>query len=143
MKRMGGTAKLVYISETVFPERGLQDLGNQAAGSHDPALFIYPNEMHDMQSPIEGMKNRPYGEPYMAGAWFGCVVAIGSQTEAQEYFLEATGHDIADVLNSRGIARLIDESTGHQRAVIVAFCDWVTEHFWGLEGQEEEALSTR
>jgi len=86
-----------------------------------------------MITPIEGMKTRPYGYDYMAGAWAGLLSWAATVDKFVEEFKAETGYDLRDVLTSRGINKMIDEATGHDKAVVVAWADWVTRNLWGEE----------
>jgi hypothetical protein len=90
-----------------------------------------------MKKPIEGMKTTPYGEDYMAGGWIGLVEWLVTQDWAVSDFKEKTGHDIISIIKARGIDRMIDKATGHDREVITAWADYVTEYHWGIEGDEQ------
>jgi hypothetical protein len=81
--------------------------------------------------PIEGMKTEPYGLPLMSEAWFACVLWAAGKPENLKQFKEETGHDLNDVLKSRGLNKMIDQATGYDRTVIAAWADWVTKNFWG------------
>lgn len=87
--------------------------------------------------PVEGMKKEPYGLPLMLDAWIGLVHwAIGKET-FRERFKKDTGHDFKFLLSRSPIDMMIDKSTGIEREIFVAFCDWVTENLWG-DGTEPE-----
>ena len=84
-----------------------------------------------MKAPIEGMKAQPFGEDYMVGAWLSLVAVTAEQPGALEEFKADSGFDLLTVLRAKGLAAMIESATGHDRAVIVAFCDWVTKNVWG------------
>ena len=83
--------------------------------------------------PITGMTTDHYGLPLMAGAWLGCLITAVDLPGAKDAFMAETGHDLSDVLGAKGLDRLIDESTGRTREVVVAWADWVTKNLWGEE----------
>jgi hypothetical protein len=87
--------------------------------------------------PIDGMQTTPYGMPLMAGAWIDCLLWAAVNDDMARQFNERTGKSL-DALRSKGIARMIDEATGYQRATFIAFADWFTEHVWGEEGKVPE-----
>lgn len=85
------------------------------------------------EPPVEGMSRVPYGLPLMADAWLGCVIWAAGEEECRKNFLDATGYDLNKLLRRHPIEALIDQSTGYERKVILAFFDYVTEFIWGLE----------
>jgi hypothetical protein len=91
------------------------------------------------EPPIEGMKKIPYGwdDNFLCGAFISCVRWALSEDEAIKAFAEKTGTDLWAVIPKSVIDRMIDEATGHRRAVFASFCDWVAEFVWGLDGAEE------
>lgn len=89
-----------------------------------------------MKPPIDGMTTRPYGGDYMVAAWLGCLLAAVGTEGAAAAFKAETGHDIRGTLGARGLDKMVDEATGHDRAVVVAFADWVTRECWGEESAE-------
>jgi len=95
-----------------------------------------------VKPPIDGMKTSPYGPDAMVGAWWGCVLFAVSEAELRARFQKDTGHDINKVLSAGGLDALIEQSTGHGREVVVAFCDWVTIKLWGQESDEDENEKT-
>ena len=77
----------------------------------------------------------------MADAWYSLILTTAGDPETLAGFKADTGHDLRAVLNAGGIAKMIDEATGRDRAVIVAWCDWITKHIWGTV-QDAEAEET-
>jgi len=45
-------------------------------------------------------------------------------------FQEATGHDLS-TLDGSPIDEAISESSGHNKALVTEFLDWVTVNHWG------------
>lgn len=92
--------------------------------------------------PIEGMTTRPYGLPEMAAAWLGLLLWARGVPEIVEKFEREAGHDIA-ALSSTGFDRMIDESKGRDKAVVIAWSDFVTREYWGEVGcQTDEEPTT-
>lgn len=89
-----------------------------------------------MKIPIEGMKTVPMGEDIMIGAWIGLLVWASEKEDIVEDFKRDTGKDIKSFLNRTPIIRMIDEATGYDKDVVIAWADWVTENLWGIEGVE-------
>ena len=86
-----------------------------------------------MNPPIEGMKTRPAGEEYMLPAWASFLSFSLSKKGAIKAFKEETGYDLYSLVRNSPIATMIDEATGYQRTVMVAWADWVTKNYWGEE----------
>ena len=89
--------------------------------------------VRDMIKPIKGMKNTPFGEDFMVGAWIGLTQFLYTKKEYREAFKKETGFDIKSVIDARGIDAMIDQSTGYQKEVMTAWADWITLNFWGTE----------
>jgi len=89
----------------------------------------------DPTPPIEGMTVAPFGLPLMGDAWSACMSWAIGVPEIRAQFKADTGRDIESVANARGIAKAIDEATGHSRAVMLAWLDWATVNVWG-NGEE-------
>lgn len=81
--------------------------------------------------PIAGMKVAPYGLPLMLDAWVGLLHFAIGRPEVRQRFKEETGNDLDDFLGRSALDALIDQATGRDRAMMVAFCDWVTVTYWG------------
>lgn len=81
--------------------------------------------------PIEGMRALPLGMPCMAGAWLGCLLFCSKDPEALAKFKADTGFDLEGLTKATPLEHAIDVATGHERAVVVAFADWVTKNVWG------------
>lgn len=97
-----------------------------------------------MKVPIEGMKALPYGWPLMAGAYMGLLQFLITQPEAREAFKADTGMDVTRALGF-GVSpldRMVDKATGHDKAVVAAFADWVTETQWGDGSDPDEPEPT-
>jgi hypothetical protein len=93
--------------------------------------------------PIEGMTTEPYGLPLMGDAWVSYLLWAAQDTGILMEFTADTGMNL-EALHSQGINRMIDEATGFQRATLIAFADWVTTNYWGIEGDEPtEAVGVR
>lgn len=88
--------------------------------------------------PIEGMKTMPYGLPLMFDFWFACCLWAATDPDLQVGFMMDTGYSIQRIIKARGIDALIDKSTGYDKTVVVAWCDWVTANVWGEEGKVPE-----
>ena len=84
-----------------------------------------------MKPPIKGMKTKPIGHEVMAGAWLGLVAFALSNENYRAAFKEETEIDISDVINSKGINKMIDQATGYQGQAVAKWCDWVTVNLWG------------
>lgn len=86
-----------------------------------------------MRPPILGMKLIPDGidDSVMGGAWAGLVCFAAGEPEMRAAFTKETGHDLACLANLSPLERMIDKATDHDRAVLAAFADWVTERLWG------------
>jgi len=91
--------------------------------------------------PIDGMTTEPYGMPEMGGAWYGCLLWAADKPELVEAFEAETGMTF-DAITSKGLARMIDDSTGRTRATVVAWCDWVTRNFWGEAETRQPAVES-
>jgi len=94
-----------------------------------------------IEPPIVGMKAVPWGcdeGPLMAGAFVGCVRFALGEPELRQQFKDETGQDITALVTGSPIDRMIDEATGHDRAVFAAFADWVSVNLWG-DGTEPDA----
>lgn len=87
----------------------------------------------DSKPPIDGMTRVPCGMPFMADAWIGCVMWAAGEEGCRKAFKEATGYDLEMLIRRSPIEALIDKSTGHERTVMMAFLDYVTENIWGEE----------
>lgn len=92
--------------------------------------------------PVEGMTVPPMGLPLMEDAWKGLVRYCAGQPEAIEAFARDTGRDLSKIMPRSPLEAIIDQATGHQSEVFVAFCDWVTETLWGVAGRDEEEICT-
>src|SRR5882724_13725088 len=90
----------------------------------------------DCAPPVAGMKTKPYGFPLMMEAWVGCVLWAAQQREFRYQFTKKTGLKLENILNRSGLEAAIDKATGHEREVIAAFCDYVTENMWGTDTEE-------
>ena len=88
-----------------------------------------------MRKPIQGMKNTPFGEDYMVGAWLGLLIYTSSKIDhwGKVQFKKETNIDIDKILSAKGINTIIDEVTGYQREAVVKWADWVTKNIWGSE----------
>ena len=86
-----------------------------------------------MIKPIEGMKYEPYGEDYMAGAWISFLSFALTVPEYVTDFKKETGVDIQNVLNARGINKMIDEAAGRTKDAIIKWADFITLNYWGIE----------
>ena len=82
------------------------------------------------------MLTKPLGMPFMAGAWIGCLLFCSKQEDALTGFKAETGFDLPGLLTATPLEHAIDQATGHEKAVVVAFADWVTKNVWGEEGKE-------
>lgn len=82
------------------------------------------------------MKTRPFGLPFMMEAWTGCVMWAASELKVRQQFTKKTGLKLENLVNRSGLEAAIDKATGHEREVIVAFCDFVTENMWGTDEEE-------
>ena len=95
-----------------------------------------------MKPLLDGATVRPVGndgeEWFWHGAYLDTMMFAVSQPGTLAAFKRDTGHDLDSVIKSRGINAMIDEATGYQRKVIVAWFDWFTMNVWGEEGAEEE-----
>lgn len=85
--------------------------------------------------PIDGMKTTPmyHDRPEMMGAWASLLRASVEEKKIVKAFKQETGHDIMDVLNARGINAMIDQTTGHEKAVVIEWADFITKYVWGEE----------
>lgn len=83
----------------------------------------------------EGMTEIPlYADnPLMMGAWASCLSWAIGEPEIRAAFKEQTGHDLDSIATARGLDKMIDEATGHTRAVMAAWCDWATRNIWGTD----------
>jgi hypothetical protein len=88
--------------------------------------------------PINGMKVKPYGYPAMKEAWSVCLSWAISHDNMRMQFKAETGFDIDSLINASALCRMINEGTGYERDVFIAWCDWVTENVWGVDDQEVE-----
>lgn len=99
-----------------------------------------PEQAHTQpEPPIEGMTKIPYGwdDPLLCGAFVACVSWALTENDAVKAFAEHTGTNLRTVVPMTPIERMIDDATGHRRAVFVSFCDYIAEFIWGLDGVEE------
>lgn len=80
-----------------------------------------------------------YGDGVMEGMWIGLLVWAATKNEIVTSFKEETGLDLPNMINSRGINAMIDKATGYDRAVVVAWADFVTKHLWGEEEREAQS----
>lgn len=89
--------------------------------------------------PIAGMKLKPAYWPHMSGAYMGLVQCLIGKPEAREAFKTETGVDVTRALGFGVslIERMVDSSSGYDRAVVAAFADWVTEFHWGSDADPE------
>ena len=82
------------------------------------------------------------GLPLMTDAWIGCVLWASGQKEFRKSFQEKTGFELECLLDRSPIDQLIDKATGHERAAIAGFFDFVTKEIWGEE-TDERAIEDR
>ena len=87
--------------------------------------------VNDLAPPIAGMKVVPFGLPLMLDAWLGLLYFAIGEREVRARFKCETGYDLDSLAMVAGIDRLVDQATGRDREIIVAFCDWVTVNMWG------------
>lgn len=87
--------------------------------------------MNELAPPIAGMKVAPFGLPEMVDAWVGLLHFAIGEPEVRAQFKAETGHDLDSLAMVAGIDRLVNQATGRDREIIVAFCDWVTVNLWG------------
>lgn len=86
-----------------------------------------------MNPPIEGMKQRPYGEDYTFNAWFGCMLYSVNDADVVDAFFNEIKIDIKTVLTKNALQIAIDRKAQIQKDVIVKWCDFVTLKIWGVE----------
>lgn len=86
-----------------------------------------------MKQPIEGMKHRPYGEEHMFPAWYGYVLFAVNDAVICEEFKDKTGIIVKYFLQGGQIGKMIDSATGYEKDVLVKWCDFITEHHFGVE----------
>lgn len=89
--------------------------------------------------PILGMKLTPAywgSDPLMMGAYMSHLTYCVGKPEIKARFKAETGMDLDRVLMARGLEQMVDKATGHDRATVAAFADWVTEWLWGIDGVE-------
>ena len=80
--------------------------------------------------PIDGMKVTPFGWPHMAGIWAACLMWAVTEDAIVARFEADTGKKLPPPARN-GLERMIDEATGVNRDIAVAFADWVTKEIWG------------
>lgn len=85
----------------------------------------------ESEPPIKGMLTQPMGLPLMGDAWVGCLLFCSKEPEALARFKAETGFDLPNLLTATPLEHAIDQATGHEKAVVVAFADWVTKNVWG------------
>lgn len=90
----------------------------------------FSNKCH-IDPPIDGMKTIPYGIPLMLSEWMSLVLWLAGQKQYTDTFKKETGLDITALTRVSPIEVMIDTATGHQKTVIIAWADWVTENEWG------------
>lgn len=94
--------------------------------------------------PITGMTLIPLGAespPKMMG-FLSFLMFSASQPECRELFKKETGHDLDKLLNRTPIDEMIDQATGHEKTVFIAFADWITKTAWGVEEEEVESSNS-
>lgn len=85
-----------------------------------------------MQRPIPEMQHEPYGEDYMFDAWFTFLKFAFGIERYRDQFKEETGIDLLNIIEARGLDKMIDESTGRTKDAVIKWADWVTENLWGI-----------
>ena len=91
--------------------------------------------------PIKGMKTDPYGLPLMMQAWIDFIRWAIGEKEIRAKFQKETDIHIENLIPRNALDAMIDEATGYDgKEMIVAFCDWVTMEFWGIEEEREGVL---
>jgi hypothetical protein len=105
--------------------------------------------MTEQQWPLPGMKlipggvrgTRPLEAEIMTSAWMGCIHWAIGEPEVCERFEKETGLMLSRARNP--IEAMVDKVCGFNpqasEGTLMAFMDWVTLNFWGVEGQEEKA----
>lgn len=85
------------------------------------------------------MTNIPFGwdDPLLMGAFMACAVSTATLTSAVDSFQKDTELNLGAFVSRAPIERMVDQATGADRGVFVAWLDWVAEHVWGLDGAEE------
>ena len=86
-----------------------------------------------MEAPIPGMTAKPKGDSLMIDAWASFMVFGLSQPDFISKFKHDTGHDLTLLLNRSPMHKLVDDSVGLDQKMMAAWCDWLTENFWGIE----------
>lgn len=86
-----------------------------------------------MNPPIPGMTVTPMGLPLMGPAWASLLQWAIREPAIRARFKKETGHDLLSLASAHPINRMIDQATGRERAMILAFADWVSVNYWGVE----------
>jgi len=96
------------------------------------------NYPKNIKLPIEGMRLIPMGLPLMQDAWVSCVYWAAGKKEIRDQFKKVSGIDLDDLAFEPLAEKLFDKASGYTQFALVAFCDFVTEHIWGIEGQDAD-----
>jgi hypothetical protein len=92
--------------------------------------------MMDNAIPIKGGTKRPYQTVMHPSDCLSCFMWAAQYKDIQERFKNDTGYDLHSLVRANGLARIIDEATGYQAAIVAAFWDWFVMNIWGEEGAE-------
>jgi len=85
-----------------------------------------------MKKPIDGMAVEPFGDDILLPAWISLFIHLALDPQTWEPFYQSTGHRISDILSDTNpLMKMIDQATGYDRTIVVAFADWITINFWG------------
>lgn len=82
---------------------------------------------------MKSMKTNPVGDDVMFPAWYGLILFCYENRKIRQAFFNDTGIDIQEIVQAKGLNKMIDESTGRTEEALVAFADWVTVNYWGEE----------
>ena len=84
----------------------------------------------------KGMKQVPYGFPFMMPAFLGCAGFAIGKDEIRSQFEKDTGFKFESLSRRSPIEKMVDKATGRESEMFLAFLDWVALNMWGIEGQE-------
>ncbi len=69
--------------------------------------------------------------PINISAFIGFVMYIAEKGDERERFKQETGLSLS--IPTSPIEQAVGEATGHTRAMLIAFAEWVAKTHWGVE----------
>lgn len=87
---------------------------------------------------ISKLKNIPFGGEAMRPAWLSSIVMASYMPELVLSFMKQTGLNWNTAISVKSLNALINGTSSYEDPVVLAFVDWVTDGFWGVEDSTEK-----